>query len=318
MSATPDSPPIGKPIVILGVFVADTAYRAVRQPRLGETILGRQFALGPGGKGSNQSVAAGRLGAQVSFITRLGRDAFADMAVNIWREAGVTPAVIETPESYTGAAYIFIEEATGNNAIIVCPGAASLITPEDIDAQGDLIRRAGVFVTQLEQPIDAALRGLEIARAAGVTTILNPAPASDLPDSIFTLCDYVTPNETEAEGLTGMKVDSLDAARRAADRLLAKGVGAAIVTLGEMGALFHDRQISEHVPAVSVGDVVETTGAGDAFNGGLAVALTRGLAPLEALRFANTVAGISVTRPGTALSMPSLEEVQAVLTRRTP
>jgi ribokinase len=302
-----------KPIVILGVFVADTAYRAARQPRLGETILGKHFVLGPGGKGSNQAVAAGRLAAEVSFITRLGKDAFAEMAKKTWREAGVTPVVIETPESYTGAAYIFIEEATGNNAIIVCPGAASLIAPDDIEAWGEIIRGAGVFITQLEQPIEAALRALEIARAAGVATILNPAPAAELPPAIFALCDYLTPNETEAAELTGVKVETLDDARRAADKLLAKGVGAAVITLGEKGTLFHDRQTSEHLPAITAGPVVETTGAGDAFNGGLAVALSRGLAPLEAVRFANAVAGISVTRPGTAPSMPSLEEVQAVL-----
>lgn len=302
-----------KPIVILGVFVADTAYRAARQPRLGETILGKHFVLGPGGKGSNQAVAAGRLAAEVSFITRLGKDAFAEMAKKTWREAGVTPVVIETPESYTGAAYIFIEEATGNNAIIVCPGAASLIAPDDIEAWGEIIRGAGVFITQLEQPIEAALRALEIARAAGVATILNPAPAAELPPAIFALCDYLTPNETEAAELTGVKVETLDDARRAADQLLAKGVGAAVITLGEKGTLFHDRQTSEHLPAITAGPVVETTGAGDAFNGGLAVALSRGLAPLEAVRFANAVAGISVTRPGTAPSMPSLEEVQAVL-----
>ncbi|MEQ8357126.1 MAG: ribokinase [Kiloniellaceae bacterium] len=305
----------GKPIVILGVFVADTAYRAERQPRLGETILGRQFVLGPGGKGSNQSVAAGRLGADVSIITRLGRDPFADMARNTWQDAGVTPAVIETPESYTGAAYIFIEEATGNNAIIVCPGAATLITTEDIESQADLIGRAGVFITQLEQPLAAAQRALEIARAAGVTTILNPAPAAELPEAIYGLCDYVTPNETEAEGLTGIAVETPDDARRAAEALLARGVGAAVITLGERGALFHDSSASELLPAVDAGPVVETTGAGDAFNGGLAVALSRGLAPLDAVRFANAVAGISVTRPGTAPSMPSLSEVEALLAR---
>src|SRR3546814_298769 len=171
----------------------------------------------------SQAVAAGRLGAEVSFITRLGRDAFAEIARQTWQRAGVTPAVIETPESYTGAAYIFIEEATGNNAIIVCPGAAALISPADIEAQGDLIRGAGVFVTQLEQPVEAALRALEIAREAGVTTILNPAPAAELPAEIYRLCDYVTPNETEAEGLTGVKVESLDDARRAAERLLERG-----------------------------------------------------------------------------------------------
>ncbi len=302
-----------KPIAILGVFVADTAYRAARQPRLGETILGTAFNLGPGGKGSNQAVAAGRLGADVTMITRLGCDPFADMALKTWQDAGVTPAVIETPESYTGAAYIFIEETTGNNAIIVSPGAASLLSPADVEAHGEAIRAAGVFVTQLEHPIETALRALEIAREAGVTTILNPAPAAALPDHIFPLCDYVTPNETEAEGVTGVKVETLEEARRAADLLLAKGVGAALITLGAQGALFHSKELSEHVGSFDAGEVVETTGAGDAFNGGFAVGLSRGLAPLEAVRFASAVAGISVTRPGTAPSMPTLQEVESVL-----
>jgi ribokinase len=305
--------PAQKPVVILGVFVADTAYRAARAPRMGETILGTDFKLGPGGKGSNQAVAAGRLGADVTFVTRLGRDPFADMARATWKSAGVKPAVIETPESYTGAAYIFVEETTGNNAIIVCPGAATLISPADIDANAALIRSAGVFVTQLEQPIDAALRALEIAREAGVATILNPAPAAKLPDRIYELSDYLTPNETEAAELTGLKVESVDDARRAADKLLAMGVGTAIITLGENGALLHTKGQSEHLPAVQAGPVVETTGAGDAFNGGLAAALARGISPPEAVRFACSVAAISVTRPGTAPSMPSLPEVEALL-----
>lgn len=302
-----------KPVVILGVFVADTAYRAARAPRMGETILGSDFKLGPGGKGSNQAVAAGRLGADVTFITRLGSDPFADMARATWKRAGVKTSVIETPESYTGAAYIFVEEATGDNAIIVCPGAGSLISPDDIEANAELIRTAGVFATQLEQPIEAAQRALEIAKGAGVTTILNPAPAAKLPDRVFAICDYLTPNESEAEELTGMKVGSLDAARRAADRLLGMGVGMVIITLGENGALLHGNGQSEHIPAVQAGPVVETTGAGDAFNGGFAAALARGAGPLAAVRFACAVAGISVTRPGTAPSMPTLEEVEALL-----
>jgi ribokinase len=305
-----------KPVVILGVFVADTAYRAARAPRMGETILGSDFKLGPGGKGSNQAVAAGRLGADVTFITRLGRDPFADMARAAWKEAGVKAAVIETPESYTGAAYIFIEETTGNNAIIVCPGAASLISVADIDANADLIRSCGVFVTQLEQPIEAAMHGLEIARAAGVTTILNPAPAAKLPERIFGLVDYLTPNETETEELTGIEVKTVEDARRAADRLLAMGVGKVVVTLGEQGALLHSADWSEHIPAVQAGTVVETTGAGDAFTGGLAAALSRATSPLEAVRFACAVAGISVTRPGTAPSMPTLAEVEALLRKK--
>ncbi len=306
---------LDKPIVILGVFVADTAYRAARQPRMGETVLGSSFKLGPGGKGSNQAVAAGRLGADVTFLTRLGADPFADMARRTWAQAGVKDAAIATPESYTGAAYIFVEETTGNNAIIVSPGAASLISVADIEAHAGLIRSAGVFVTQLEQPVEAAVRALEIARAAGVATILNPAPAAPLPDGIFALCDYVTPNETEAAGITGMDVRDLDSARRAADLLLAKGVGTAIVTLGENGALVHGAGHSDHVPAFEAGPVVETTGAGDAFNGGLAVALARGAPALEAARFASAVAGISVTRHGTAPSMPTRAEVEALLAR---
>ena len=304
-----------KPIVILGVFVADTAYRAERQPKMGETILGNDFKLGPGGKGSNQSVAAARLGADISFITRLGEDAFAELAKKTWAEAGVSPVVTIDPESYTGAAYIFVEEATGNNAIIISPGAAAKISVADVEANAALIRSASVFITQLEQPLPAAVRALEIAREAGVTTVLNPAPAAHLEDRIFTLCDYLTPNESEAEALTGMPVTSVEEARAAAEFLLEKGAGAAIVTLGEQGALYHTAGMSELVPAVKAGRVVETTGAGDAFNGGFATALARGMEPLAAVRFGCAVAGISVTRPGTAPSMPTLAEVEVLLAR---
>jgi len=304
-----------KPVVILGVFVADTAYRAERMPRIGETILGQSFALGPGGKGSNQAVAAGRLGADVHFISRLGADAFGDMALAVWAEAGVKPAVTRDPASYTGAAFIFLEAATGDNAIIIAPGAAATLSPADIDGQAGLIRRAGVFVTQLEQPLAAAARALLIAHKAGVTTILNPAPAQALGDDLLRLCDYVTPNETEAEELTGVRVDGIEAARAAADALLARGVKAVVMTLGAKGALYHTVGRSEVVLAVRAGPVVETTGAGDAFNGGLATALARGVEPVEAVRFGCAAAGISVTRSGSAASMPRLAEVEALLAR---
>ena len=300
-------------VVILGVFVADTAYRAERLPRMGETILGRTFALGPGGKGSNQAVAAARLGAEVSLITRLGVDPFAEMALATWSEAGVRPLVRRVPESYTGAAFIFVEAASGDNAIIICPGAAGTIAPEDLDAQAAAIAGASVFVTQLEQPLEAAVRGLEIAKAAGVTTILNPAPARDLPDAVLGLCDYLTPNETEAEALTGLPVRDADEARAAAARLVARGAGAAVITLGARGALLHGGGRSELVPAVDAGPVVETTGAGDAFIGGFATGLARGMDPLEAVRFGCAVAGISVTRAGAAPSMPGRSEVEALL-----
>ncbi len=304
-------------VVILGVFVADTAYRADRQPKMGETILGHSFVLGPGGKGSNQAVAAAMAGAETHMITRLGRDAFAEMALATWAKAGVQPAVTRS-DSYTGAAYIFIEAATGNNAIIIAPGAAAEISVADIEARADLIAGAAVFVTQLEQPIPAARRALEIARAGGAITILNPAPAADLPEGMLALCDYVTPNESEAEALTGLAVTTPQEALAAAMALRAKGAGAAVITLGSQGALYHDGTRTEHVPVFPAGPVVETTGAGDAFNGGFAAALARGLSPVDAVRFGSATAGISVTRPGTAPSMPARAEIEALLAGSAP
>jgi ribokinase len=301
---------MGSRIVILGVFVADTAYRADRPPRMGETILGRSFALGPGGKGSNQAVAAARAGGDVHFVAKLGQDTFADMALKTWAEAGVTPAVTQHPESYTGAAYIFVEHATGNNAIIICPGVAGTISPDDILARADLIASSGVFVTQLEQPMDAAMTALRIA---GGIRILNPAPAAALPEWMLPLCDFVTPNESETEALTGLPVHSLSEAETAAKALLAKGARAAVITLGERGALYHDGSRTVHVPVFKAGTVVETTGAGDAFNGGFAAALAEGMDPVEAVRFGCATASISVTRPGTAPSMPHREEILALL-----
>lgn len=304
-----------KPIVILGIFNADTAYRAERLPKIGETILGQHFALGPGGKGSNQAVAAAKAGGRTHFITRLGVDDFAKVARQTWEKAGVIPDVTEDADSHTGAAFIFLEAATGNNAIIVASGAGGRIAPADLEARAELIRSAAVFVTQLEQPIPAARRGLEIARAAGVTTILNPAPAAALDDAMLALCDFITPNETEAETLTGLPVTSLAEAERAADALMARGVGAVIVTLGSKGALYRDRTRSVHVPVISAGPVVETTGAGDAFNGGFAVALSEGKDVVEAVRFGCATAGISVTRAGAAPAMPSRDEIEALLAR---
>jgi ribokinase len=185
----------------------------------------------------------------------------------------------------------------------------------DVEAQAALIASAAVFVTQLEQPIPAAMRGLELARAAGVTTILNPAPAAALDDAMLALCDYITPNESEAEALTGIAVVTVADAERAADALLARGVGAVIITLGSNGALYRDRAQSVHVPVISAGPVVETTGAGDAFNGGFAVALSEGMDVIAAMRFGCATAGISVTRPGTAPAMPARAEIDALLAR---
>ena len=297
-------------VAILGVFVADTSFRANRMPRIGETILGRSFALGPGGKGSNQAVAAGKLGADVSIITRLGRDDFGKMALQTWKNANVKSNVILDPEGHTGAAFIFIDDQTGDNAIIISPGTADQISLIDIQKNKDLISGSDVFMTQLEQPIDVALAGLKLAKQHGKITILNPAPAAQLQPDIFALCDYITPNETEAEALTGVKVETEGDAERAAEVFVDLGVKTPIVTMGEKGAYLHEFGI---VPALSVGPISETTGAGDAFNGGLATALSEGKTSIDAVRFGCVAASISVTRAGTAASMPSRKEVEKII-----
>ena len=302
-----------KDIVILGVFVADTAYRASRQPKIGETIIGNEFSLGPGGKGSNQAVAAALAGGNVHFISRLGKDDFANMATSLWEKSGITPHVTQYSDSYTGAAYIFIEDKTGNNAIIVSPGAAANINDDDITANKELIQGSRVFMTQLEQSLDAAGTALSFAKEGGAITILNPAPAQPLGENILKLCDFVTPNEIEAEQITGTPVKSINDAEIAAGKLLEKGASAAVITLGEQGALFKDNNQIIHQPSYEVGPVVETTGAGDAFNGGLAVALAEEMPIDKALRFACATASISVTRQGTAPSMPDRHEIDTLI-----
>jgi len=300
-------------ITVLGIFVADATFRTGRLPGMGETVIGESVALSPGGKGSNQAVAAARLGARVRFISRIGRDSFADMGLAAWADAGVEPLVARSDSAATGAAAVLVDAHTGENAIVVCPGAASEISEVDIDAAADAIRSAAVFVTQFEQPLPAAARALAIAREAGVTTVLNPAPAAEAPKDMLRLSDYVTPNEAEAEALSGIPVGDEDGARRAAAALRDRGAGRAVITLGARGALFDGPGGAAFVPAFRAGPVVETTGAGDAFNGAFAVALAEGRDPGWAVRFACAAAGISVTRSGTSQSMPNRTEVEALM-----
>lgn len=302
-------------IAILGIFVADATFRTDRLPQMGETVIGESVALSPGGKGSNQAVAAARLGADVRFISRVGRDAFADLGFAVWADAGVEPLVARSESTATGAASVMVNTASGENAIVVCPGASFELSEADVDSAADAIRSAAVFVTQLEQPVAAAMRGLAIAREAGVTTVLNPAPAAAVPEPMLSLCDYVTPNEVEASAMTGLPVGSEAEARAAARALRERGAGAAVITLGAEGALFICPAGGQLVPAFRAGPVVETTGAGDAFNGAFAVALAEGREPGQAVRFGCGAAGLSVTRPGTALSMPHRAEVEALLGR---
>ncbi len=305
-------------VSILGIFVADTAYLAKRMPNVGETITGTGFSVGPGGKGSNQAVAAARAGADVSFISKIGRDTFGEMALKTYAEAGVRPKVVQMDDLPTGAAFIYVNDENGDNAIIVYPGAAGTIGIADVEAARETIEQSSVFVTQLEQPAEAAQRALEIAHAAGVTTIFNPAPAERFPETIYPLCDYIVPNETEAAAIVGFALDTLDDARRAGDALLAKGVKTALITLGGRGVLYHTANRSVHVPAIASGTVIDTTGAGDAFVGGFSAALSRGLEPVEAVRFGCATAGIAVTRRGTAPAMPRLDEIETLLERQPP
>jgi ribokinase len=312
------SSPTRSAIVILGIFAADLAFRAKRLPRIGETLQAHGFTLGAGGKGSNQAVAAARAGGRVRLISCVGSDAFGELALKTWHDAGIdTRHVRHAAEGTTGAAFIFVSEASGDNAIIVDSGAASTLSPADIDAAQVSFEHAAVFVAQLEQPVEAVEAGLRMARRHGVTTVLNPAPApaGGLPAAIYPLCDYVTPNESEAELLAGVAIHSIDDARRAADVLLEHGAGCVVMTLGARGALLHSAGRSVVVPALDAGLVRDTTGAGDAFNGALAVALTEGRELAEAVRFASAVAAISVTRDGTAPSMPSRTEADALLAR---
>ncbi|MCY4542422.1 MAG: ribokinase [Rhodobacteraceae bacterium] len=299
-------------LTILGAFVADAAFRATRPPLMGETLIGLGFNLGPGGKGSNQAVAAARLGANVSFISRLGDDAFANLAQDLWRQEGIEALVARDEGSFTGAAYIYIDAETGDNAIIVVPGAAMEVAVADIDRHRQAIERSSIFMTQLETPLEASRHGLAVARKAGVTTILNPAPAAPLDSELLSLCDYLVPNEGEAGMLTGMEVVTLDDAAAAASKLRERGAETVIITLGEKGAFYCGDSDRMHIPAVSAGEVSETTGAGDCFCGAFAWALDAGFSPDKATRYASCAAAISVTRPGTAPSMPTAAEVTAL------
>lgn len=307
---------MSKTVLVMGSFVADLAFRAARVPAWGETLMGESFALGPGGKGSNQAVAAARAGASVRFFSKLGNDAFGQIARDIWAADGIDATLVGASETPTGAAAILIDAARGENAIIVVPGACFTLTPADVDKAAREIESAAVFLTQLELPIDTVERGLRIARAAGVPTILNPAPApsSSLPDALIAHSDYFIPNETEAALLTGLPVETIEQAEAAADVLLARGAGNVILTLGGRGSLVRtgNRQ-STLVPPFTAGRVLETTGAGDAFCGAFAAALAEGLTAVEAARFASACAGISVTRPGTANSMPKRAEIEALI-----
>ena len=304
-----------KPIVILGVFVAELTIRNDRVPVTGQTLIGKSFKLGPGGKGSNQVIAARRAGANVYFIAMLGKDPFGQMALDLYADEGVkTDYVFQTGEQDTGAADIMVNDVTGDNAIIVVPGAADLLRPQDVEKAGSVIQNSSVFMTNLEVPVETMHKGLELARKHQVKTIFNPAPAVEFPESVYPLCDYFTPNETEAAELAGVPVSNVDEAREAARIFRERGVKTSLITLGELGCYFMNDEGEGHVPAFDMsGKVVETTGAGDGFNGGFASALAEGKSLDHSIRYGSATAAISVTRLGTAPAMPVKSEIDELM-----
>ena len=308
---------MSKSISILGIFVADLTFRTGRMPNKGETYIGNSFKLGPGGKGSNQAVAARRAGAETMFITKIGKDTFGEMAMKLYADEGINSKYVwEIPDMSTGAASIVVNEETGDNAIIVVPGAADAMVPDDLDTAEAGIADCAFFMASLEVPIPVMQHGLEVAKRNGVPTILNPAPAAILPDEVYGLSDYFTPNETEAAILAGIPVVTIEDAEEAAKIFLQRGIDTVVITLGEKGAYVRNSVINQHVPAFDMsGKVLETTGAGDAFNGGFAFALSEGMSLIEAVRFGSATAAISVTRLGTAPAMPVNSEIQDLLNK---
>ena len=304
-------------ISILGIYVADLVFFGKKIPVEGETILGNNFVIGPGGKGSNQAVAAAKAGVKTYFISKIGDDQFGSMARKIYEEAGVDYSkVIISSEHSTGAAGILVDQQSGKNAINVVPGAAGALTKDDINQAADVIKNSQVFLTQLEAPKEVVFHALKIAKENNVITILNPAPAASIDKEIFHLIDYFTPNETEVGFYVNHKVEDEEDAKKASDKLLQLGIKNIIITLGEKGAFFANGTESFHVPVVNLNNrVVDTTGAGDAFNGGFAVALTENekLNIKDAIKFASATAGLSTTKIGTANSMPSRDEIDKLL-----
>ena len=287
-----------KTISVFGVFVADLCFIANAIPEKGQTILGSQHIVGPGGKGSNQAIAAAKLDGKVNFITKIGNDKNGEMALNLYKSLGMDIAsIIQDKNHSTGVAGIMVNEKTGDNAINIIPGAAGTLTNDDIEKNLNFIANTDIFLTQLETPYDVTKYALKKAKENKLTTILNPAPACQINDDDFKLIDFFTPNETEAEFYLNKKIKTVEDIKNAANEFLKKGIKNVIITLGEKGVYFANGKENFFLEAYKLRQaVVDTTGAGDAFNGAFAVGLANDLEIKEALSFANKVAGISTTR----------------------
>ena len=299
-------------ICVFGIFVADICFFADSIPVAGQTILGDKYIIGPGGKGSNQAIAAARAGGEVSFISKVGKDNYADLAISLYKDTGINfdGLVIQENES-TGSAGILINRKTGENAINVVPGAAGTIGKNLIDKNLNIIKNSKIFLTQLETPKDVTLYALKEAKSQNCITILNPAPSREIPDDYFQYVDFFTPNETEASFYLNKLVKNEDDCKVAGNFFLEKGVKNILITLGEKGCYFKNSDEEFLIPASNLNKpVVDTTGAGDAFNGALSVALSQNKSYKQSIEFANLVAGISVTREGAANSMPTKKEIE--------
>jgi ribokinase len=302
-------------ICVVGSCMIDLISRVPRLPKLGETMFGHEFHMGYGGKGANQAVMAAKLGAHVTMVAKVGRDVFGEGTLNNFREQGIdTGRVLFDENRFSGVAPIFVDD-NARNFIVIVPGANSGLSPADAQAAREVILAADILICQLEIPVETTLEAFRIAKGGSVRTILNPAPAAAIPDELLRLADICAPNETETELLTGMPVGTPAEAEAAARRLLDRGTKTVILTLGERGAMVVDEAKVEILSAVPV-NAVDPTGAGDAFVGSLAVFLGEGLAFPDAVRRANAVAALSVTRIGTQVSFPKRSEADEFLRQK--
>ena len=296
-------------ISVLGIFVADVSFSGPKIPAVGETILGNKYNVGPGGKGCNQAVAIARLGGKVNFISKIGKDNYGQLALDTLKKNNIDiKNVIQDENLQTGVAGILVDKNSGKNAINVIVGAPSTLKISDLDNQIKEIKNSKIFLTQLEVPKNVTLHCLKTAKANGCITILNPAPASEITKEFFSNIDYFTPNETEAEFYTGIKITNEKEAKQAVDKLINLGIKKIIITLGEKGLFYSDGNEEIYLKANYV-KAIDTTGAGDAFNGGLAFGLSVKKPIRECLEFANKVAGISTTKLGAGDAMPFIKDI---------